>query len=278
MKRQINRLRPLIYSCIFPVAIIMSCIDCPAAFAAQSSPTLAKKQAYTPGYLEVIAAGNLSNVNTRNSTIAVTRSETDKLVQTNQNAWNSWGGQFGVGYVYFLGQAVEFSQATQWFPKFESEVTVNANKFNNSGDVWRFKNPAWNQLTYNMPIYSTRLMLDGALTVISRAETSAYVIGGVGNSWNRINYGDNANPGPGCTNASISLDKNSRSHFVWEVGAGLAYVISGRSNLFLEYLYSDYGTLSASGGGHSGPITAPTLSAKLNLQTQGVFLGVHVAI
>jgi opacity protein-like surface antigen len=245
------------------------------SFAAISSvPTI---RAHTPGYFEVIGAGSISNVDADGS-IAVTSSETDTLHQTNNNAWNSWGGQLGVGYVYFLGHAVEYSDKVQWFPTFEPELNVYFNKYKNSGQVWRFGSPAFSQLTYDMPIYSTRLMLDGALTVISRSEYSAYVIGGIGGAWNRAKYSDKANAGLTCATTSISLNKNARPHFVWEVGAGAAYVLNDRTNLFVEYLYTDYGRLTASGGGSTGAITAPMTAAIFKLQTQAILLGLHVSV
>jgi opacity protein-like surface antigen len=267
-----NGCRPLLLSYTF------LCV-CSAAFAAAPSPKgISKIPTHTPGHFEVIGAGSLSNVNASNGTLTVTSSERDKLNQTNDNAWTSWGGQLGAGYVYFIGHAVEFSNTVQWFPTIEPELNVYFNKYNNAGQVWRFGSPAFNQLTYNMPIYSTRLMLDGALTVISKSESSAYVIGGIGNSWNRAKYSDKDNSGDVCNTASIGLNGHSRSHFVWEVGAGVAYVINNRTNLFLEYLYTDYGRLTASGGGSTGAITAPMTTANFNLQTQAVLLGVHMSV
>jgi hypothetical protein len=218
MKWKINELRPH-----FLLGVFLGSIILPSSIFAANTPPISKLTAttHTPGYLEIIGAGSLSNVRAGNGSLGVTSSETDTLQQTNNNKWNSLGAQLGLGYVYFLGDATEYSTKTQWFPMFEPQVNVYFNKYENLGNVFRFGNSANNELTYNMPIYSTRLMLDGALTIVSYKESSAFVIAGIGNSWNRIGYKDYDGSGAPCTNQSVHLSNHSRSHFVWELGAGL---------------------------------------------------------
>jgi len=241
--------------------------------AAQASP------AHTPGYFEAIAAGSVSQVNAGNGHLAVTSSETDKLVQTNNNSLNSWGGQLGLGYVYFISKAKRYSNHVQWFPVIEPELNVYYNDYQNKGDVYRFGSAAFNELTYNMPIHSTRVMLDAALTVASYKRFSTYLIAGIGDSWNRVGYSDKDNSGDMCDTQNVHLNTHTSSNFVWEAGVGVAYAFNNHAKLSFQYLYTDFGTLKTSGSGTSGTITNPTLSpASFNLHTQALLLGLHLSV
>jgi outer membrane autotransporter protein len=234
---------------------------------------------HTPGYFEVIGAASLSKVRAGNAQLGVTSDETDTLVQTNRNAWRSWGAQLGLGYVYFIGDAQRYFDGAQWFPMIEPELNVYYNNYKNRGDVYRFGNAAFNQLTYNMPIRSTRLMLDAALTVVSYRQLSAYGIAGIGNAWNRVAYRDTTNSGDTCNTQQVSLNNLRKSRFVWELGAGVAYDMSDRVGLSFEYLYTDFGKLRTSGAGNTGLITTPVISpAGFRLRTQALLLGLHVAL
>lgn len=233
---------------------------------------------HTPGYFELIGAPSLSKVDP-SSTLGVTSSETDTLQQRNMSNWNSWGGQLGVGYVYFIGNALRYSEHLQWFPKFEPEANVYYNNYKNHGDVYRFGSSAFNQLKYNMPIRSTRLMLDGALTIVSKRGFSTYVIAGIGNAWNRVGYRDTVNAGDVCNTQPISLSNHITSHFAWEAGVGLALAFNERLGVSFEYLYTNYGKYKTTSSGNTGLITAPVITpASFNLHTQALLLGLHVTL
>lgn len=79
MKRKINGFYFL--SCLFGLIAT-------ATFAAPS-----------PAHLEVIGAVSASKIQAGNSLLGITSSETDTLVQTNNDFrhWNSWGLQMGLG-------------------------------------------------------------------------------------------------------------------------------------------------------------------------------------
>lgn len=279
MKWKTNGLRPLGLSNTVLCTLLFSLTNCASAYADSyiSNSNQHPKASRSRDYFEVIGAGSLSNVRMTNGRLQVTSSETDILKQTNQNAWSSPGAQLGVGYVHFIGKSRRFSKKTQWFTAIEPQINLYHNRYENNGRVYRFGNSAYNDLTYNMPIYSTRLMLDAALTIVSKREYSLFAIAGIGNSWNRIAYGDRTNNNDVCNTASLSMDKNSKSHFVWEAGAGVAYDINQKAKLSFEYLYTDYGHLTANGD-MSGNITVPVVNAKFNLHTQALLLGLHFAL
>lgn len=260
MKKMLSPFCPLL---LYPLMLTS-----PAVFAA-----------HTPGYFDVIAAGSISQVKAGNGRMGITSDETDTLVQTNDNNWNSWGGQLGLGYVYFLGNSQRNSEQLQWFPMFEPELNVYYNRYKNKGNVYRFGSPEFNDLTYSMPFQSTRVMLDGALTIESWRQFSTYVIGGIGNSWNRIGYSDAFKSSDGCSVQNLSLSNKTSSKFVWELGAGIAYAINNTVGLSFQYLYTDYGTLSTTAQGNTGALTLPLLSpARFTLHTQALLLGLHVMV
>jgi len=234
---------------------------------------------HTPGYFELIGAGSVSAVIAGNGLLGVTGNEVDTLIQTNRNDWNSWGGQLGAGYVYFISNAQKYSDKVQWFPRIEPELNVYYTSYKNSGDVFRFGSSAFNSLTYTIPVDSTRLMVDGALTVASWRQISTYIIGGIGNAWNRIGYRDEVAVSTPCNIANLKLNNNNSSNFVWEAGAGLTYDINKNIALSFEYLYTDFGTLKTSGNGTAYGITTPLISpASFNFAAQGLLLGLHIVV
>ena len=134
-------------------------------------------------------------------------------------------------------------------------------------------------MTYDMPIDSYRIMLDGVLTVISKRQYSLYAIGGMGNAWNTLGYRDTDRNGMPCADLSVSLNNSTHSSLSWEVGAGLSYAINKHLSLSLEYLYADLGTLTTSGSGLTGSITTPALvPANFELTSQAALLGLRVAL
>jgi len=235
-----------------------------------------------PNHFELIGALGVARLNTGNSNLGVTSSETDRLVQTNSNNWNTFAGQLGIGYVYYFANAQRYSDQLQWFPSVEPELNAYYLSKNSAvtGDVWRFGSPAFNQLTYKIPVRSSRLMLDAALTILSQQQFSLYAKGGIGNAWNRISYSDIDNePNDPCPNQRLHLNSNTRSNFAWEAGGGVSYAFNDRVALSLEYLYADLGNTRGSAYGNTGTITVPVIvPPRFNLVAQTGLLGIHIAI
>ncbi|MEO8965196.1 MAG: outer membrane beta-barrel protein, partial [Gammaproteobacteria bacterium] len=231
------------------------------------------KDAPTPknhDHFEVIGAGGTAKLNQGNSSFAVTSSESDTLHQTNASDWNTLAAQLGVGYVHYLHGAERYPKHIQWFPMVEPELNGYYLASNSiKGNVWRFNDSAYSQSTYDIPIHSTRLMLDAALTVMAYKKFSLYGLGGLGEAWNRISYSDSGTGSSACPDQNVSLSSNTRSSFAWELGAGLLYNFNNRIGLSLEYLYADLGTVKTAASGNTGTITSPTLSpVSFNLKTQ----------
>ena len=49
-----------------------------------------------PNHFDLIGAGGVANLMAGDGFLGVTSSETDRLVQTNRNAWNTFTGQVGL--------------------------------------------------------------------------------------------------------------------------------------------------------------------------------------
>ena len=247
---------------------------------AVAPPVLTTK---TDGNFEVIAALGLANVGVHGSSeLGVTSSESDRLVSNGgSNSWNTFAAQLGLGYVYYLGDSQQSSDQLQWFPSVEPEINLYylGGNGGTQGDVWRFDSASFNNLTYKVPVHSTRLMLDAALTLASWDQFSVYIKGGLGDSWNRVSYTD-TNNSDSFPEATISLNSKTTSHFVWEGGAGLNYAFQNRFALSLEYLYADLGSANISSTGSSGGITFPVLVAPHfnKIRSQTVLLGLHIPL
>lgn len=233
-----------------------------------------------PNHLEVIGALGIASLNAGDGYLGVTSSETDRLVPTNNNEWGALTAQLGIGSIYYLHNALQYSDYLQWFPWIEPEL--NAYYLGGKsieGDVWRFGSPYFNDMNYNISINSYRLMFDTALTVVSKKQYSLYAIGGIGATWNRAAYSDADMTSLPCADQYINLNSNTRSSFAWEAGAGLSYALNNRYTISLEYLYVDLGRIKTSDTGTTGAITNPVLvSSEMKLTSQAALLGLHVAI
>jgi opacity protein-like surface antigen len=233
-----------------------------------------------PGHFELIGAGGIAKLNAGNPTLGITSSETDTLHQTNSSSWNTLAGQLGLGYVYYFRNLDLNNGSVQWFKNIEPQLNVYQLSTNSiKGNVWRFNNPSFSQLTFDIPIHSTRLMLDAALNIVSWKKISLYGIGGIGNAWTRVGFSERANDSVNCADQQVSLKDKTTSSFAWEAGAGMRFDFNDRVGLSFEYLYTDLGHVQTSATGSSGTITAPVLgAAKFGLKAQTAFLGLHIAL
>ena len=233
-----------------------------------------------PNHIDIIGALGVASLSASDGYLGVTSSETDRLVQTNGNSWNTLAAQLGVGYVHYFRNYSPLSDQVQWFTVLEPELNgYYLGRSSIKGDVWRFGDPTFNDMTFNMPIESYRLMFDTALTIISKRQYSLYAIGGIGNAWNRVGYSDADRNGTPCVNQFLNLNSATRSSFAWEVGGGLSYAFNNRFALSLEYLYADLGRAKTPGTGFTGTITSPVLvPASFKLTSQAALLGLHIAI
>ena len=232
-------------------------------------------------HFEVIGALGIADPMLGSGVLGVTSNETDFLVKPNGTNWSTFAAQAGVGFVHYFPGAMQYSENLQWFPSIEAELNgYYLGQGNFTSAVWRFNSPAFNEMTYHLSIQSTRLMVDGALTIASKKQFSLYTIGGIGNAWNRLNYSDNDNNNTAaCPDQGLNLGSHTHSNFAWELGAGVTYAFNPRVLLSLEYLYANLGTAQTSAHGNTGSIAIPNIvPAQLHLNSQAALLGLHIAL
>lgn len=231
-------------------------------------------------HFEGIGALGIGKLNAANSYLGVTQSETDSLVQTNSSSWDTFGAQLGAGYIFNRCGTLQCSDHVQWFTAIEPQVNLYYLASNSiKGNVVRFNNANFNQMTYDMPVHSTRLMLDAAVTVAAWRQVSIYAKGGIGSAWTSISYHDSDNGGNTCANQAVSLSSRTSGNFAWEAGPGLLVDLNKRFGLSFEYLFANLGTVKTSAHGSTGTITTPIVTpASFKLKTQTALLGLHIAL
>lgn len=237
--------------------------------------------ALVANHFEVIGALGVGAYGPGDGVLGVTSNETDRLVQSGNNNWNNLAAQLGVGYVHYFRDPQQYPDSVLWFPSIEPEVNgYYLGDRGIKGDVWRFERADFNELTYKMPIKSMRIMLDGALTIVTvKQRLSLYAKGGIGNAWNRASYSDADKGDATCALQGLHLNAATHSNFSWETGAGLIYALNHRVGLSLEYLYADLGTMKTSATGNTGTIMTPVIvPASFDLNSQAVLLGLHVSV
>lgn len=242
---------------------------------------------------ELIGAPGIAKLHANDGLLGITSSETDRLVQTNASSWNTFAGQLGIGYIHYFHHKKhsakhsekqynleKYPKHVKWFTAIEPELNLYGLSSNSiKGNVWRFNNSNFNELTYDMPLHSLRLMLDGALTVATWRRLSIYGIGGIGVAWNRIGYSDTDSNVVPCTNQVLNLKSHTSTNFAWEAGIGATLDLNDRFGVSFEYLYTSLGRVATSANGTSGTITTPIISAAhFNLNSQTALLGLHVAL
>jgi opacity protein-like surface antigen len=157
-----------------------------------------------------------------------------------------------VGYYFFQ------QQDQWWFREVLAELNVFRNPATLTGTVWQYQLAQFNNYTYSAPLTSTRLMFD-IKPAFNFTNFFAYPILGVGVAWNNLAYHETVKP-TGIPNSALSLSRNVRSNFAYEVGIGLGIDISPTITAKLEYLYA-----------HIGKATPSSTSKNVALQSPPTF-------
>jgi opacity protein-like surface antigen len=194
-------------------------------------------------YWEILGMGGFGAFDAGDSTLDITGSEVDKLVQTNENDWETWTAQLGVGYVIPLFDAEEYSDEIQWFPAIEPQLNVYYLEGDIVGDVYRFESPDFNEADYSINLKSTRLMFDVALTLASWRDLSVFALAGIGPSWNRLDFSSHIDEGVDCDLNDVGVDSHTDTNFAYEFGGGVTYELTEHLALSAEYLFTGFDDL-----------------------------------
>lgn len=227
-------------------------------------------------FFEILIFGGVTNVNATDTHVKVSDSDTDKFVQSNDNDWNAWTAQLGVGYVYPLTDELS-SGDVQWFPIINPQLNVyylgNADIHS---DVYLYGMDEYDFMDSAMDYDSTRLMFDLGLTIAQIDQFSVYALAGAGIAWNNVNL--NATPnqeGIDCGIYPYSLNDNNSTSFAYEFGGGVTYAASDRVAISLEYLYAGINDVKL-GSDTSSDFDLEGSSFDVN--SQSVLLGLRFAI
>lgn len=230
------------------------------------------------GHVEV--SGNVGGFtpDIENSSLAVTSTETDLLLQTRNPNFIQLG--LGLAYAIPLNQTPN-PTGLVFFKELKPTLNLrysNTRLLNHAklGAVYQYQDPDMYNYDFAIPFISTRFMFDMLFTVVSLQKFSLFLNGGVGPGWTKTGYEDKAHPD--VMRGDLSLNNKNEYDIVTEVGAGLTYSYNNNFSYSLEYLYTNFGRVgTASHGILDGSITVIG-PAEFKLHTQAILLGIHVTV
>ncbi|MCB1827501.1 MAG: outer membrane beta-barrel protein, partial [Coxiellaceae bacterium] len=132
------------------------------------------------------------------------------------------------------------------------------------GDVWQFQLPIFNNLTYTLPISSTRILLNsewGFRPVFHYV--FPFIEAGIGFAINEASYNDA--PKPGTTAMPLHLNHHTQGQFSYSIGGGFRIPVRKNMEASLRFIYTDLGHAKTTNTG-SITIAAP-VSVALTTQT-----------
>lgn len=209
--------------------------------------------AYTTTTVLSIAAG-LSQQNFNNLHLPVTAVERDTLHQNNTGY--AWIGAMGLGYDFLLD-----SHACNTLHDILIGLNIYNVNFENNGTVYQYGDSSLNNFTYQLPVYTTRLMFDARVVAQTWHNLAPYLLAGVGLSWNRTSYQDKPTTS-GST--PIALVRREQLGFAYEAGVGVQYALSKKVSLFVEYLYANLGDSKTSASGSMNIFSPVTIPLHIN--------------
>lgn len=204
--------------------------------------------------------GGVADISFNNLHLPVSSIERDTLHQTNNSS--TFIGGIGLGYDLTFKSRCKFRIndlliGLNWY---------NAN-FENNGVVYQFGESSLNNFNYKMPINTSRLMLDGKVFFGGLNNFMPYIVGGVGMSWNRIQYHDIATTS-GAT--EIALPRREQLKFAYEAGVGVQTSITKCVAIFAEYLYANLGTIKTATNGNVVLVSSAVVPLHVNSGLAGL--------
>lgn len=208
-------------------------------------------------HFEILLMGGLANLDA---------DDMDSLIQTNEDEWESFTGQVGLGYVYFFPIELE-TGAVQWFPSINPQVSVYFLGGDDiEGEVSQQRSE-FNDIDYTMELQSTRAMFDLALTLASIDWFSIYAIGGAGVAWNKTKFST--------THNQADLDTSNSSGIAYEFGGGATAQLRFDLAVSVEYLYTRLTDVGLAD--HTDP-DFDNQSSEFDINSQAILLGLRLAL
>ncbi|MFI4955175.1 MAG: hypothetical protein ACHP9Y_04600, partial [Gammaproteobacteria bacterium] len=177
--------------------------------------------------LQLTGMLGIANIQQNDATYDLTSSETDKLVATDTQNWDSWSLQLGAGYKIPLFWNINKEKSAddiQWFTAITPQINFYIlNGTDIPGQVYRFEDSDDNDAAYKMKFNSTRLMFDTALTIAKLRRLSVQGIAGLGFARNSVDLA--LEPYPDTHLEPLNFNGGSSTGFAYEFGAGLTYAL-----------------------------------------------------
>lgn len=198
----------------------------------------------------------------------------DKL-RNSDNDWDSWTAQIGVGYVQPLFCAEECSNELQWLTAIQPQINLYYVDGNVNGDL-DYNGSHHYKSESTLKIQSTRLMLDGELTLAQWRNISVYGLAGLGIAWNRVGlnahglHGFDPDTQDEWEIEGFSDCKQTSTSFAYEFGGGITADVTDRLGVSLQYLFTGMDAVELSSHHHDG--------TDFHLNTQALMLGLRWAI
>ncbi len=232
---------------------------------------------YIP-FFEFIAMGGIANLDADDASIDVTRSETDRLVQTDDDDWENWTGRLGIGYNYPLTDEFNHEELV-WFPIITPQLNFYYLNGDTEGEIQRFEDPSNTPENFDMEFISKRVMFDLSLTLATYEHVSVYVLGGAGVSWNDVDFSSHLNGSfdCGCELTPLSLEAEDSSSFAYEFGAGINYAVFDHLTLSVEYLFTGITDVQL-GDSDTEETDLVFGGTDMDINTQAVLAGIRVAL
>lgn len=216
-----------------------------------------------------IAAANL---HLGNSNLGVTSTETDRLHETSNPTTPEFS--LGINYTFPFISSLH-SNNIDWFPAIKTALNVRYLQQKITGNVYQYQDPAMNNYDYRLHLYSIRLMLDAMLTLFTvQNTTSVYLLGGVGNAWNELDYQDSIDA-TGVQGGALKLNNHNTNGFTSEIGGGVLYSLKKQIDVFLEYRYEHSQSLHTGATGVINGMPVSVSPASFPFSSQTIALGLN---
>lgn len=157
-------------------------------------------------------------------------------------------------YVDALGAGIDFFQITD---------------FNQTGKVFQFNMPEFQNYTYTLGLNNIRIMADFDLDFHPIWQYFIpFIEGGIGGARTIVSY--NSVPISPVISPNFTLVNEASWNFAYQVGAGLKYAATQHLALSLRYLYANMGTVNSSTIGSTTTLATPL---RATMSTQNFLFG-----
>lgn len=155
------------------------------------------------------------------------------------------------------------------------DIAVGINGYYNSNDrkgtVLEYGLPNFNNSTYKMNVYSSRLMADAELGLHPiKMGLTPFIEAGIGVARNTLDFQNT--PVPSLSGGYYYLSDHYHDQFAYELGAGFKIPVNNDVTISARYLYANAGNAVSSIHDHTNGVTLGS-PIKINVRSQSILLG-----